>query len=60
MAQLLKNLVGHKYMYYSGVTFLTGFKKYPRFQHTSFFYVDVKMDTIIPHYWKKTYNLKSY
>lgn len=27
MAQLLKNLVGHKYMYYSGVRFLTGFKK---------------------------------
>lgn len=54
MAQLLKNLVGHKYMYYSGVKFLTGFKKNPWFQHTSFFYVDVKMDTIIPHYWKKT------
>lgn len=27
MAQLLKNLVGHNYMYYFGVTFLTGFKK---------------------------------
>lgn len=55
MAQLLKNLVGHNYMYYFGVTFLTGFKKKKkRFQHTSFFYVDVKMDTIISHYWKKT------
>lgn len=49
MAQLLENLVGHNYIYYFGVMFLTGFKKKNDF-NTSFFYVDVKMDTIISHY----------